>query len=275
MRDPQTIPFGDEARRKRGFTILEIMIATAILTLGLVGILALFPVAIHTGKQIVDTTTAAVVAKSVSEAIREGMRNSVRSIRRGNAVHAYFIFKHDGVEDSPPARREWERPDRDYYILLPRYRPGSEGRFANRDVAMSRAKTFLYPETDVPPNGNGDAFVADDDGDDQVYRIGSETIRDVRVEKVYRLGRFLPPEDAPRREDVLDDQKIDALKQYSFAFTVRSSHRDVSVSPVDQIYEPGNRLFHVRIMVFRGFLKPGPDDPSPTPVYELDLEVSL
>ena len=42
------------ARRRDGFTILEIMIATAILTLGLAGILALFPVAIHTGKQIVD-----------------------------------------------------------------------------------------------------------------------------------------------------------------------------------------------------------------------------
>jgi len=275
MREPETIPFGSASRRKRGFTILEIMIATAILTLGLVGILALFPVAIHTGKQIVDTTTAAVVAQSVSEAIREGMRNSSRSIRRGNAVHTYFIFKHDGVEDAPPARREWERPDRDYYILLPRYRPGSEGRFSNRDVALSRGKTFLYPETDSLANGNGDAFAADDDGDDSTTRIGGELIKDVRVEKVYHLGRFLPADDAPSGEDVLDDQKIEALKQYSFAFTIRPSYWDVNVSPSEGVYEPGNRLYTVKVLVFRGFLKPSPSDPSPAPVYELDFEVSL
>jgi prepilin-type N-terminal cleavage/methylation domain-containing protein len=52
--------------RRRGFTILEIMIATAILTLGLVGILALFPVAIDSAKKIMDRSTAVTIAKSVS-----------------------------------------------------------------------------------------------------------------------------------------------------------------------------------------------------------------
>jgi hypothetical protein len=47
------------------------------------------------------------------------------------------------------------------------------------------------------------------------------------------------------------------------------------VSPTEGVYEPGNRLYSVKVLVFRGFQKPGPDDPSPTPVYELDFEVSL
>ncbi len=54
------------------------MIATAILTLGLIGILALFPVAIHTGKQIVEMSTAVVIAESVAESIRDGIRNQLR-----------------------------------------------------------------------------------------------------------------------------------------------------------------------------------------------------
>ena len=71
------------ARRRDGFTILEIMIATAILTLGLVGILALFPVAIQMGKDVVETSTSVVIAESVADSIREGMRNRLRYTVRG------------------------------------------------------------------------------------------------------------------------------------------------------------------------------------------------
>ena len=60
--------------RRRGFTILEIMIATAILTLGLVGILALFPVAIYSGKQIVERSSASVIAVPVIPANLSNIR---------------------------------------------------------------------------------------------------------------------------------------------------------------------------------------------------------
>ena len=41
-----------------GFTILEILLAVVILTVGLLGLLAVFPVAMRTGKQAVETTNA-------------------------------------------------------------------------------------------------------------------------------------------------------------------------------------------------------------------------
>lgn len=262
----------DRESRRRGFTILEIMIATAILTLGLVGILALFPVAIQMGKEVVETSTSVVVAESVADAIREGMRNQLRTVVRGGVTHTYFVFKHDGVKDPIPAQTRGERPNGDYYILLPRYPMGAK--FPSREVAIGSGKTFVYPETDPLPNGNGDAFSADDDGDDRRRIVGGQAFEDIRVEKTYQLGKFLPAENAPAADDVLDDQRIEALKQYSFAFSIQPSYADVNMSQSKSIIEPGNRLYHVRVMVYRGFLPPGPDADPPEPDFELDFEVS-
>lgn len=269
---------GASSGRAGGFTILEIMIATAILTLGLVGILSFFPVAIHTSKEIVETSTAAVIAESVADAIRQGMRNNQRIVTRGGATHTYFIFDHDGVKDPIPGRREQENPRADYYVLLPRFKSGREGRFASREIADRVGKTFVYPETDGGANGGGDAFAADDDGDDRVVRLADgSTGEDIRVERTYQVGSFLPPEDASSTDEtVLEDQKIEPLRQYSFAFAIRGSLQDMNLSPNDSVFEPGNRLYSVKVMVFRGFIPPESEAvESPDPEFELDFEVSL
>lgn len=262
---------GTGASRSAGFTILEIMIATAILTLGLVGILSLFPVAVHTGGQVVANTTAAVIAQSVAESIREGLRNRVRHVRRGNAVHSYFVFAHDGVKDPLPARRELERPEHDYYILLPRHRP--DARFASRQRALEAAPTFVYPETDSNRNGGGDAFAADNDGDDRVVSAsGGRVYKDVLVEDTYKLGRFLPSEESSSLgKRTLPDQTVDVWKQYSFAFTIQPSMNDVNLNPDERVFVPGNRLYRVKVMVFRGFVP----NAGVEPVLELHFEVSL
>ncbi len=269
---------------RAGFTILEIMIATAILTLGLVGILALFPVAIHYGKQIVEKLTASVVAESVAEAIREGLRNNLRSNSKfgGGVTHHYFIFKHDGVRDPTPNRRDRETPDKDFYILLPRFRAQKEGVFSSPDTAQRVAKTFVYPETDSHPSGGGDAFQADDDGDDHPTRhANGESVNDIYVQKTYQLGTFLPSDDLSLvGENILDDQKIEALKQYSYAFEIQSSTGDANLDWSQQRFQPANRLYRVRVLVYRGFPK-APEGQLPVldapvqPVFELDFEVSI
>ena len=258
--------------RRDGFTILEIMIATAILTLGLVGILALFPVAIFYGKQIIEQSTAVVIAESVAEGIREGIRNSLRSASRGGVTNHYFIFKHDGVKDVIPTRRRGERPSGDYYILLPRYR--EKAIYSNRDIAMTVAKTFVYPETDTPSNGTGNALRSDDDGDDYQRTFSNgEVSSDILVEATYSLGNSFPsPGD--QGEVVFDDQIIEAYKQYSYAFEIQASREDASLEWGGRGYRPANQLYRVRVVVYRGFQKPRGGKPVSEPVFELHFEVA-
>lgn len=269
--------FGPESRaaaRGAAFTLMEVMIAAAILTLGLVGILALFPVAIRAGRQVVEDSNAVVIAQSVAESIREGIRNRKRSELRNGVIHTYFVFQHDGVMNPIPVDPSLEKPHHDYYILLPRY-PQNRS-YRSPEVALQAAKVFVYPEIelDKQPNGRGDAFLADDDGDDD----GDRDLSTLRVEKTYRLGTLFPDENADSSNArVLQDQQIEVLRQYSYAFAIHASYFDADLREGSG-FEPANSLYHVRVMVFRGF-EYDPETTSgmdpPEPVYELDFEVSL
>ncbi len=258
-----------------GFTIMEIMIATAILTLGLVGILALFPVAIDSGKKVMERSTAVTIAKSVAEQIRAGIRNQKRIVTRGDTPYTYFLFQHDGVKDRIPANVESERPNHDYYILLPRFRPNRSFDGAqiqkNREAAVRDSYEFVYPEDDDNPNGGNNPAAADNDGDD--HPDGNQIL----VKKVYEVGTTLPrAEDSG--ENVLEDQRFETLKQYSFAFSIRASKFDSNQSINPGRFEPGNELYHVRVMVFRQFTynerKVLAERKGPEPVYELDFMVA-
>lgn len=57
-------------RQNKGFTLLEIVIALAILTIGLVGVLALFPTGLRASKRGGDFTSAAIAAQQVMETIK-------------------------------------------------------------------------------------------------------------------------------------------------------------------------------------------------------------
>ena len=267
-----------------GFTLVEILIASAVLTLGLVGVLALFPFAIDSGRKVIEDSNAVVIAQSVAEAIRSGVRNSKGYAKSGDV---YFVFNHDGVLDPIPPNPEAARYRDDYFILLPKYKPGRA--YSGRDQrikALREAKTFVYPETDSNKNGRGKSVSADNDGDDMTIRIADEVLRKYRVEGVYELGQELLP---TRKEDgyrmrTLVDQEIETLKQYSFAFAIRPSYFDADLS-VSNAFVPGNKLYHVTVIVYRGLpmKNPGkshevyanPDGSAHEAVYELDFEVSL
>jgi len=262
----------------RGFTIMEIMIATAILSMGLLGILALFPVAIDSGRKVMERSTAVTIAKSVAEQIRAGIRNQKRYVTSRDMPYTYFIFHHDGVKDPIPRDSSLERPSGDYYILLPRFRPAQA--FSGPKDPESRMKAvtksadfkeFVFPEDDDSPNGGGDPGQADNDGDD--HPDGSKIL----VKKVYTLGNLLPGPDEVG-EMVLEDQKYDTYKQYSFAFSIRVSMYDTNLSLNPGQFQPGNDLYHVRVMVFRSFHynaeKVIQEGKGQEPVYEIDFEVT-
>ena len=74
---------------------------------------------------------------------------------------------------------------------------------------------------------------------------------------------------------MLEDQKLDALKQYSFAFSLAPSAFDANLSPNDEQYRPAGRLFHVHVMVFRSFFPVEAGAEPVVPVFELDFEVAI
>ena len=171
-------------RHEKGFTILEILLAVVILTVGLLGLLAVFPVAMRAGKDAVENTNAVIISQSVEQAIREGLAQHKGQSQDGRWT--YFVCNHDGVTDPLPTKIEQARPDADYYILLPSSDPDRKSAI-KRTEFWERGKTFVFPETDglswiavdggverevfdesssSSPNGRGNPLQADDDSDD-------------------------------------------------------------------------------------------------------------
>lgn len=272
-----------------GFTILEILIASAIMAVGMVMILGLFPFGIRVGREVVESTTGLAIARSVADSIRTGIRSNLRqNSSRDGTTHSYFVFQHDGVMDEVPASVSQERPHHDYYILLPRYRRGRsfEGSSSSavRDEAVENSVTFVYPESDSiattgrPANGNGDPLEADNDDDDFVHEDDGFT--EILVSKVYNLGQSFP-KDPLTGEVILQDQREELWKQYSYAFSIRPSYFDTNLSESNRVFMPGNELYHVRVMIFRSFegnFVPAQDGRKAVPVepvFELDFEVSI
>lgn len=272
----------------QGFTILEILLSVVILTVGLLGLLAVFPVAMRSGKQAVETTNAVIITQSVEQAIREGLRERKRQSADGKWT--YFIFSHDGVVDPLPSNLKTVRTDGDYYILLPSPNPDGKSEM-NRFDFYERGKTFLFPESDgiswevddvggvrevedetsdKRANGRGDPTKADDDGDDRKISNGYEEYETYDVRRVYRLSnRFFDSEWA-EDYNIVDD---DPINQYSFAFSIRSAKQDGSLGfnyPTDKELIPAGDLYEVDILVFRSFRE---GTTSADPIYETQILV--
>lgn len=76
-------------RMTNGFTLIEILIALVVLTVGLCGIVALFPAGVYSTRESMEDTTAALIAESVYAAVIVALRDAP------NSTQAYFV--HDGT----------------------------------------------------------------------------------------------------------------------------------------------------------------------------------
>lgn len=77
---------------RRGFTLLEILIAMAVFTVGVISILAVFPVGIKSSTQSTDHSVAAALAESLDDAMTLAMRQY-----SGVASTDPVDFFHDGL----------------------------------------------------------------------------------------------------------------------------------------------------------------------------------
>ncbi|MGE3163710.1 MAG: prepilin-type N-terminal cleavage/methylation domain-containing protein [Planctomycetota bacterium] len=276
-----------------GFTIMEIMIATAILVIGLLGILALFPYAIDLGKRTIQDTNAVAIARSVEQALRESI--ALRKAQSKDGKWTYFVFQHDGVLDPLPRRLQDAEPSKDYYILLPDIDTDASERVLTRAEAYAGAKLFLYPEDDgaswtqvvqgiekayegeagARPNGGGDPTAADNDADDHQYFdeivaedgtaiVATEPRLSYRVRRAYEIG-------AERLRDPEADVS-DPIYQYSYAFTIQRASRDASLGQTSQLSNeivPAGELYEVELLVFRSFLSES--EAFSRPVYQTKI----
>ena len=62
-------------RRRRGFTIVEILVALAVFVIGVVSILALFSIAMRAHKKGVDQTRAGIMANSLLDDLRQAIKD--------------------------------------------------------------------------------------------------------------------------------------------------------------------------------------------------------
>jgi prepilin-type N-terminal cleavage/methylation domain-containing protein len=156
--------------RRRGFTILEILIAIVVLVLGITGIIALFPTAIESGNKTIEDSYASAITQSVVDALTVGLRESRYQYRVPGTgkTYTYFVFNHDGVVDGPPVQGGQVKPEgyadyantkgtwnlfsRDWCIVLPEC-TGSEP-----NVQSSREPIFLYPTPRSTPGLPADSY---------------------------------------------------------------------------------------------------------------------
>jgi uncharacterized protein (TIGR02598 family) len=79
-------------RRKNGFTLLEIVIALAILAIGLVGILSLFPVGFEASRRASMLTEATIHAQQKMEEFKQEGYDYLNTTYTGNTPSGYTDF---------------------------------------------------------------------------------------------------------------------------------------------------------------------------------------
>jgi len=116
--------------RTQGFTLIEILLALSILVIGLVGILAIFPIGINSSRSAVEQSQAAILAESVKDSV-------VYSF--WTASSSSILMAHDGIGNGvtfklPPAGKVLDLPfDTD-----------------NADTATKNRKVFVVGDKVVP-----------------------------------------------------------------------------------------------------------------------------
>ncbi|MEE8143529.1 MAG: hypothetical protein V3T77_10555 [Planctomycetota bacterium] len=275
--------------RNQGFTILEILLAVAILVIGLFGVLALFLAAIESGKATIQDTNAILIAQSVEQTLRQGLQH--RKAQNKSGQREFFIFEHKGLykhsalPDRLPRKIADARPGADYFILLPSIEARTKSPMP-RDRAYEQGSIFIYPETDGKswemeidgytvdyeddsgsmPNGNGDPKKADDDGDD--WQEEGLPYPTHVIHATYNVSStLLPQSEYDDEEGELGNVAQDPFHQYSFAFAIRRAYHDASLGvemPTDRRFIPANELFEVQILVFRSF---APGTTHAEPIY--------
>jgi len=97
-------------RKQRGFSLIEILIATAIMVVGLLGVLALLRAGIHSTKEAIEDSNAAIIAESAISSLQASLQQLPPT--QGSQLE----FFHDGISINA---NKFDRPTTGESLYIP------------------------------------------------------------------------------------------------------------------------------------------------------------
>jgi prepilin-type N-terminal cleavage/methylation domain-containing protein len=259
--------------RRSGFTLIEVLIAMFILSVGIVGVLALHTATVVNASKIAMESYVSNLARSIDAAVAEGVRQRSFVLQENWGIARGFLLRHDGVPtptgptmpalptslNDPTGTLINPLSSSDYSIFMP--------------SAANPDPVFVFPRPNGAaaenPSGGGK-------GTDDWLTAGTPGYAGLvylTVTRVYQL-----PFVAPSGNNAgANNPAIDAGGQYSFALSVRRAQSPnlaggagpesfvISGSGptlLPQVNSPRtDGLYEVEIHIYRAF-DPNPKSPQ-------------
>lgn len=214
--------------RERGFTIIEILIAMVVLSLGLVGILGVFPAGIKKTAEIVEDSNAAIIAESVQNSVELALQ----SARIDDGADRGFVYLGEGVDALMDEKGHILPVD----ITTLDGTPASINKAADYWVKLpyDNGETYLYPRENPAS-----------------YEVGPYTAKNLPpVTRVFPCGAQVAKDakDPALTPAERDEANKDPFSQYSYAFLVREAK--VGDPPA---YTNNHSLYELTVYVYRNF----------------------
>lgn len=223
---------------RRGMTLIEILIALMVMTLGILGIMSLFPPSLQMASESMEETNAAMIAESVAHSLSEAF-TAADEDKQSPKLLLRCTMSHDmGAGEKTRGR---------YTFILP---PLPANPLANPEW-------FHYPSTSMPPGQGspapgdpGSKMVSmswDPELDDRHFQLGGDAWTENTVKSVHETN-----------------DPTDPLTQFAFSFDIRKvddmwyqrrnagaidPFRNAVLKPED--YEAMIKLYEVRIHILR------------------------
>jgi type II secretory pathway pseudopilin PulG len=224
--------------RRRGMTLIEILIALIVMVLGVLGILALFPPSLEMAKESMEETQAAMLGESVAHSMMEAL-TAAEEDKQSTKLQLRCTMSHDMKAGDKTRGR--------YTFILP-------------PLPMdptTNPEWYHYPSATMPPGqggvGGGDpgskmaGMSWDPETDDRHFQLGGDQWTVDAVDSVHA-----------------QNDPTDPLTQFAFSFDIRKvddmwyqrknpgtidPYRKVALTPDD--YEAMEKLYEIRIHILR------------------------
>lgn len=222
----------------KGFTIVEILIAMVVLSLGLLGILGVFPAGIRQTAKIVEDTNSAIIAESALNAIKLGLHR----MRIEDGADKGFIYLGEGVDALLEEQEKYLPVDfttldgneiniekeADYWVKIP----------------FDEKESYLYPRPNPWEYEMGPIIELDPD------EPGGQPLQVIPVKRVFPCGVQIEKAVTDPDLSALErsEAEKDPFRQFSYAFSIREA----------RVGDPPRRkadhsLYELTIFIYRNF----------------------